>query len=176
MKRLLLIAIVFLTLTAVFVYPGWKRKPVDCLAGCRGERGVPITWYEFKGGGIMPPNVPYDGETINHLYLLVDLLIWLTVSVASALSIYKVKDLVRIKRREKLVKTVIISTNTKMQISRKNIFIVVFIIILLLLLLGFLPIFKNNSSLLRKCRFNESTRGHDKCFWLWELPEASLYF
>lgn len=52
------------------------------------------------------------------------------------------------------------------------------IILLALLLLSLLPIFPNNSSLLKKCRFDEFTGSYDKCFWIWDSSRnaPSIYF
>jgi len=45
---------------------------------------------------------------------------------------------------------------------------VIALILLIIVLIGLLPILGNNSSILRQCRFNESSGGYDKCFWRWD--------
>ena len=57
-------------------------------------------------------------------------------------------------------------------------YLVILLILVILLLLSLVPIFGNNNSLLRRCRFNERTGNYDVCKWFWdsELKEQSIYF
>lgn len=82
MKKLLITILLFITLSILFVYPSFYTfTPIDCIAGCRGTKGLPFTYYEFHGSGIIIPGQKTNYTEIDNQNLILDLAIWLIVSV-----------------------------------------------------------------------------------------------
>ena len=81
MKKLLLLLLLFLVFLLLFIYPSFYTfPPVDCLAGCRGLKGLPFTYYEFHGSGVFIPEQKTASTDIDYKNLVLDLGVWFVMS------------------------------------------------------------------------------------------------
>jgi len=86
-KKILISISLFIILSLIFVYPSfYTQPPIDCLAGCTGKKGLPLTYYIVRGGGVLMHDsegriLTPGGTAIDRKNLIIDLVFWFVISL-----------------------------------------------------------------------------------------------